>query len=335
MTTLNTEPFITINGTRFKNLNGLSILESAASAKFSLPYSCKMGRCNSCKCKVLVGRTKELKPEVCLTEHEKAQGWILSCVRSAETDVNIEADDLGDVVLPKIKTLPCRISKIELMASDVLQVKLRLHPNSDFDFLPGQYIDVIGPKGLRRSYSLANANCFNRLLELNIRAVPDGAMSEYWFKHAKINDLLHLNGPQGTFFLRDTDNLDLIFLATGTGIAPIKAILETLPDLPINQTPRSVTVLWGGRSPADLYMNISSIEGKFEYVPILSRANNDWTGAHGYVQHKLLAIRNDFTRSVVYACGSQAMIQSAKAELTQAGLPDNRFYSDAFVPSSI
>jgi CDP-4-dehydro-6-deoxyglucose reductase len=171
-------------------------------------------------------------------------------------------------------------------------------------------------------------------MELHIRAVEDGVMSDYWFKQAKINDLLRLSGPQGTFFLRNTDSLDLIFLATGTGIAPVKAILESLSAHPIDQTPRSVTVLWGGRNPNDLYIDISRIEGKFEYVPTLSRADKHWTGAHGYVQHKLLSMRNDFTQAAVYACGSDAMIQSAKELLVQKGLPIKRFYADAFVCSS-
>ncbi len=323
-----------LSGSVFDARIGSSLLDAAAKAGIFLPYSCKTGRCSSCKCKVIAGKTKELHPEVGLTEQEKMQGWILSCVRSAETDVTIEADDLGDVVLPTIKTLPCRISHIELMASDVLQVKLRLPPTEQFDFLPGQYVDVIGPNGIRRSYSLANANFSNKLLELHIRAVEDGVMSDYWFKQAKINDLLRLSGPQGTFFLRDTDSLDLIFLATGTGIAPVKAMLETLPARHFDQIPRSVTVLWGGRNPADLYIDISRIEGKFEYVPTLSRADKHWTGAHGYVQHKLLSMRNDFTQAVVYACGSDAMIQSAKELLVQKGLPIKRFYADAFVCSS-
>jgi CDP-4-dehydro-6-deoxyglucose reductase len=323
-----------LSGSVFDARSGSSLLDAAANAGIFLPYSCKTGRCSSCKCKVIAGKTKELHPEVGLTEQEKMQGWILSCVRSAETDVTIEADDLGDVVLPTIKTFPCRISHIELMASDVLQVKLRLPPSQEFDFLPGQYVDVIGPNGIRRSYSLANANFSNKLLELHIRAVEDGVMSDYWFKQAKINDLLRLSGPLGTFFLRNTDNLDLIFIATGTGIAPVKAMLEILPERPIDQTPRSVTVLWGGRNPADLYIDISRIEGKFEYVPTLSRADKHWTGAHGYVQHKLLSMRNDFTQAAVYACGSDAMIQSAKELLVQKGLPIKRFYADAFVCSS-
>jgi CDP-4-dehydro-6-deoxyglucose reductase len=212
-------------------------------------------------------------------------------------------------------------------------VQLRLPPRSEFSFVPGQYVDMIGPNGIRRSYSLASG-LSDGLLELHIRAVEDGAMSEYWFQQARVNDLLYLNGPLGTFFLRDVCNVDLVFLATGTGIAPVKAILESLAIVPIGRRPRTVTVLWGGRVLSDLYFNVSSIPSDFNYVPVLSRADAVWTGARGYVQEHLLTMFPDLSKVVVYACGSVCMIRSAKKMLTNNGLPGSRFYSDAFVCSS-
>lgn len=158
-------------------------------------------------------------------------------------------------------------------------------------------------------------------------------MSDYWFKQAKPNDLLRLNGPLGTFFLRETVGMDLVFLATGTGIAPVKSMLESLAECQFDQRPRSITVLWGGRHAQDLYLNVDEIIGEFSYVPVQSRPANDWTGAKGYVQDVLLDAKPDLTNTVVYACGSDAMIHSAKIRLVEAGLPDKRFYSDAFVSS--
>lgn len=328
-------PQVTLtSGVTFAGPVGSPLLEVASKAGVFLPYSCKTGRCSTCKCKVIVGQTRELHPETGLTEHEKKHGWILSCVRSAETDVTIEVDDLGGVVLPVVKTLPCRISHLEMLASDVILVKLRLPPTAEFSFIPGQYIDVIGPGSIRRSYSLANASFEDQLLELHIRSVEGGAMSEYWFKQAKVGDLLRLNGPLGTFFLRDTNNVNLLFLATGTGIAPVKAMLESLSKRPIDQAPRSVAVVWGGRVAADLYFNVSSIAGEFDFCPVLSRADKAWTGARGYVQNEVVAIRADLSQTVVYACGSDAMIHSAKKLLMEKGLSENCFYSDAFVCSS-
>ena len=321
------------SGACFQAPTNSTILDAASKAHIALPYSCKSGRCSTCKCKVINGATRALHPESGLTDQEKAEGWILSCVRTVETDVLLEVDDLGGIELPAAKTFPCRISEIKPLASDVIQVLLRLPPTADFHFLPGQYIDVIGPNGLRRSYSLANANFADRLLELHIRAVEGGALSQYWFSQAKSNDLLRLNGPLGTFFLREPGGLDLIFLATGTGIAPVKAILKSMAQTPSEQQPKTVTVVWGGRNSQDLYFNVADIAGSHTYIPVQSRPSDDWTGAKGYVQDVLLATNPDLSNSAVYACGSDAMIQSAKTRLVQAGLPANRFYSDAFVSS--
>ncbi len=322
-----------VSGKKFSTIGSESIFDAAAKEGVNLPYSCKTGRCSTCKCKVLSGQSVATVDELGLTSEEKAQGFILSCVRSALTDMLIEVEDLGDQVIPEVKTLPTRISCIEKLAPDVLSVKLRFPPNTPFNFLAGQYVDVIGPGGIRRSYSVANAPASDNQLQLHIRAVQNGAMSQYWFDQAKVNDLLRIHGPLGSFFARPLNGLHLVFLATGTGIAPVKAMLEQLATAPLDKQPLSATLYWGVRQLQDLYADPSQWHRSLRYVPVLSRALDDWTGARGHVQHSLLSDKPDLIHTVVYACGSDAMIQSAKAELTQAGLPNNRFYSDAFVPS--
>lgn len=321
------------SGKTFKNFLKSTILDTVNANNIVIPYSCKTGRCSSCKCKVVSGTTIPLHPETGLTEQEMADGWVLSCVRSAETDVVIEVDDLGGMELPVAKTLPCRISEIIRLAPDVVQVLLRLPPTADFHFIPGQYIDIIGPNGLRRSYSLANASFANKVLELHIRKVEGGAMSQYWFNQAKPNDLLRLNGPMGTFFLREIENMDLVFLATGTGISPIKAMLESMIFLSHEKRPKTVAVLWGGRNDQDLYLNVADIPGDHTYIPVRSRPDVDWSGAIGYVQDVLLDLTPDLNNAAIYACGSEKMIRSSKKCIVEAGLPAKRFYSDAFVCS--
>jgi CDP-4-dehydro-6-deoxyglucose reductase len=322
------------NGRKFTARSGESILDAGLASSISLSYSCKTGRCGVCKCKVLKGETIALKDETGLSDLEKAEGWILGCVRSAQTDITLKVEDLGDFTLPPVKTFPCRISSLDHLASDVIRVTLRLPPAADFRFIPGQYIDIIGPEGIRRSYSLAKAGLTDKTLELNIRSVDGGLMSNYWFNQARCNDLLRLNGPLGTFFLRNVQNLNLVFLATGTGIAPIKAILESLVDIASDQIPKSVTVFWGGRTASDLYIDLQSVLlADQHFVPVLSRPNSKWSGVKGYVQDALLATSPDFSSTVVYACGSNNMIRSAKAKFLAAGLPENRFFADAFVPS--
>lgn len=323
----------TISGKAFRQFASQTLLDAAAESGIGLPYSCKTGRCSTCKCKVLSGQSVAKVDELGLTLDEKTQGFILSCVRSALTDMVIEVEDLGDQVIPQVKTLPVRISSLEKLAPDVLSVKLRFPPNNSFSFLAGQYIDVIGPGGTRRSYSVANAPAADNQLQLHIRGVESGLMSQYWFDQAKVNDLLRIHGPLGSFFIRPLTGLHLVFLATGTGIAPVKAMLEQLSAVSLDKQPQTTTVYWGGREPRDLYADPSQWHTSLRYVPVLSRAPVDWTGCRGHVQHSLLSEKTDLTNTVVYACGSNAMIQSAKSELTEAGLSVKRFYSDAFVPS--
>lgn len=321
-------------GTRFVADVGVSLLDAAAKEGVSLPYSCRTGRCSTCRCRVLSGQTEALQSETGLTEDEKQAGWVLGCVRTAVSDVLLEAEDLGGITLPPVRTLPCRVSSLERLAPDVLKVILRIPPTSDFSFIPGQYVEVIGPGGMRRSYSLANAGASSKLLELHVREVDGGAMSDYWFNRAGVNDLLRINGPLGTFFLRDVAGFDLFFLATGTGIAPVKAMLEKLPHVSEEQQPRSITVIWGGRVESDLYTDIGALQGGHTFVPVLSRGGDDWLGRKGYVQNALLDICDDLTSASVYACGSDAMIHASREILLKAGLPKGRFYSDAFVCSA-
>jgi CDP-4-dehydro-6-deoxyglucose reductase len=178
-------------------------------------------------------------------------------------------------------------------------------------------------------------------LELHVRAVPGGQMSAYWFAQARPNDLLRLSGPLGTFFLRETAGQHLVFLATGTGIAPVQAMLDHLLTLPPAQWPQSVSVYWGGRMPADLYLPLDQHalalgwpHARYGFHPVLSRAGSDWAGARGYVQQAALQHVAGWANTWVYACGADAMIQDARQTLVAAGLDDARFLADAFVCSA-
>lgn len=323
------------SGIEFRSVPNSTILDSAANSSITLPYSCKTGRCSTCKSKLLSGITKAIYPEIGLDVDEKKEGWILSCVRVAMADLHLEVDDLNGIKLPDVKTLPCRISELKRVAPDIMIITLRLPPKLNFTFIAGQYIEVIGPNGIRRSYSIANVDFLEKNLELHIRALSTGQMSDYWFNQAKINDLLRLNGPHGTVFLRDYSNRDLIFLATGTGIAPVKSILESLYHSKTHQRPKSITLLWGARHFDDFYFNVNEIPGKFTYIPVLSRPHDNWSGAKGYVQDVLLDSEPELQNASVYAFGSDVMIRNAKIELVKSGLPAQHFYSDAFVSSGL
>lgn len=327
-------PTVTLaNQQRFSAETGTSILEAARAQGITLEYSCRTGRCGVCRAPVLSGETNVLRHEESLTPADHAAGIILTCCRSATSDLSLDIEDLGRLADVKTKTQPCRIASIVRPASDVIVVKLRLPPNADFAFLPGQFIDIIA-KGVRRSYSIANAPQPDGQLELHIKRVKGGVLSEFWFEKAKVGDLLRFEGPLGTFFLRDTNPTNIIFLATGTGIAPIKAIIEELAKNPELVENRTLVVYWGNRHAESFYWKPQFANLPVRMELLLSMPDTSWTGRRGRVQQALIEDGLDLTDAVVYACGSDAMIHDAQVLLTTHGLSRRRFFSDAFVSSN-
>ncbi|MFZ5561549.1 MAG: 2Fe-2S iron-sulfur cluster-binding protein [Pseudomonadota bacterium] len=320
------------NGVQFDAEANESILDAGRRNGVILEYSCRTARCGSCMVRVQTGETRALMDEQALLENQIAEGWVLSCARAAVSDVVLETEDLGRLASVQVKTLPCRIDALTQPAPDILQVVLRLPSATEFVYLPGQYINVIVQSGVRRSYSLANAPRPDRKLELHIRAVPGGELSDYWFATAKINDLLRLEGPFGTFCRREKFG-KIIFLVTGTGFAPAKAMLEELMSLPQQDRPPA-WLYWGGRHVSDIYHTVNFPGLDLHYVPVLSWADSQWMGRRGHVQEAALQDHVDFSDAVVYACGSDAMIHAAREKLVLAGLPYANFHSDAFVASN-
>jgi CDP-4-dehydro-6-deoxyglucose reductase len=323
----------TLSGKKFFQDDSQSILSSAEKNNIFLPYSCRTGRCSSCKCKLISGETGINSNELGLSDKEKKDGWILSCVRFAQSDIVIDVEDFGDIKIPKANVYPCKISKINSLTHDVVQVILRFPPNIDFSFIPGQYVDIIGPNNIKRSYSIAN-NFQNNLIELHVKNVPGGLLSDYWFNKAKNGDLLRMYGPQGTFFIRDNIPKKIIFLATGTGIAPVLSIIEGLKSSKLNLK-KQVSIFWGVRFNEDLYINkFEHLLNECNFFPVLSKPNKEWEGLQGYVQNALIAKNYNLKDASVYACGSDSMIKSAEETLNKKGLEMVNFYSDAFLPSS-
>lgn len=321
------------------------LLAAALRAGLPVPHGCRNGRCGSCKARLLEGSTLPLVAEDGLDEAERAAGWLLTCARSAGTGLRLDWPLRNRPQLPPARTVPCRIDRLQPLSADVLQVTLRLPPRQPLAVLPGQHVEVAAPDGTRRSYSVANAPLPGRELtqvELHLRRVPGGAMSRWWFGQARVDDLLRLHGPLGGFVLGDVTAADVLLLATGTGIAPIKALLEQISHLPPAELPRTVALFWGGRTAADLYWDPRSIvlPVPWRFTPVLSRAAPRWDGERGYVQGAALAALQadvtgpDFARLRVFACGSAAMVDSARRAFAAAGLGSDRFHADAFVCSA-
>jgi CDP-4-dehydro-6-deoxyglucose reductase len=326
---------ILANGKHFEVSQSSTILSSALGAGISLEYSCRTGRCGICRTRVVSGETRLVAPEAALTTEESGAGFILTCCRSASSDLELDLEDLGELASYKARTVPARIDLIEYVSHDVVRVILRTPPKNMLEFRAGQYVDVIGPTGFRRSYSIANAPREDGKIKLEIRKVKNGIFSQYWFNEAKVNDLLRIEGPLGTFSLRPKSAKNLVLLATGTGVAPLKAILEELSSsIEHGRFPyQQIYLYWGGRVESDLYWRPEFPNLPLTFIPVLSREPK-WSGKTGHVQQAVLDDQIELSRSLVYACGSEAMIRSAREALVSAGLNPKEFYSDAFVSSS-
>jgi CDP-4-dehydro-6-deoxyglucose reductase len=249
----------------------------------------------------------------------------------ATSDILIDANDLSALHGIESKFFPSRISSIDLLSEDITLVKLRLPPALNMVFLPGQFIDVIGPNSVKRSYSIAS-NPSSREISLLIKRIENGEFSDYWFNKAKPNDFLRIEGPKGTFFLRDRHK-KLVFLATGTGIAPIQSILETLDSDPDFNQSESISLFWGNRAKDDFIWTPNFKKLEVEVNLIVSRDNSNWNGEVGYVHDFALSKINNIDQTGIYACGASQMINSAKAKFFEAGLKESNFYSDPFVQS--
>ena len=318
------------NGKSFLGDSNKSILESAIDSGIVLEHSCKTARCRSCLMRVEKGEIENIHQDNILSDIEKEQGYVLSCNVKPLSDLLLDVEDLGNIELYKPKTFPAKIQEIKNITDSLIEVKLRLPPNVNFNFLPGQYENII--KGsIRRSYSIANNPIFGEYLEFIIKNYSNGIMSNYWFNEAKKNDVLRIQGPQGTFFLRNSLNKVIIFLATGTGIAPIKSILEKIASE--NMDNKQILLFWGGRYSESLFLDSLPLIGD-NFYKVVSRPNENWKGHIGYIQDILLSVKKDLSDCVVYACGSNEMIASSKELLINNGLKEADFFSDAFVSSN-
>ncbi len=320
------------NNKSFECDGDTTILYAAKKAGITLEHSCLSARCRSCIVRVKEGKTVNDHEEFVLSEKERSDGYILSCNVKPLSNLKLDIEDLG-VELSEVKTLPCKIQVLDKLSTDILRVVLRLPPNTNFSYIPGQYINVI--KGtIKRSYSIASTSNGDSTIELFIKKYEDGIMSKYWFEEANENDLLRLEGPLGTFFYRDSETKVIILMATGTGIAPVKAILEQISHNYKQFEHKKILVIWGGRYTEDLFWRPEIELKNFTFIPVLSRPDENWKGSIGYVQDVLVSQIHNLENAQVYACGSNEMITSSKLLLAKYGLKENNFYSDAFVSSN-
>jgi CDP-4-dehydro-6-deoxyglucose reductase len=319
--------------------DGETVLGAALREGITLPYGCRNGACGSCKGRILEGTVDYGNSQShVLADFEKKAGLALFCQARPLSDLVIEAREISGVGELQIRKLPCRVQEIHKVAPDVVVLKLKLPANERLQFLAGQYIDILMKDGKRRSYSMGNPPHDDEYIELHVRNMSQGAFTEYVFNRMKEKDILRFEGPLGTFFMREDSDKPMIFVASGTGFAPIKSIIEHAFQL---GTTRQMVLYWGGRRPSDIYMGELAARwqqehANFSFVPVISDAapEDNWSGRTGFVHRAVMADFPDMSGYQVYSCGAPIVVESAHLDFTTScKLPEEEFYSDAFTPS--
>jgi CDP-4-dehydro-6-deoxyglucose reductase len=328
------------SGRHFSADDHETLLAAGIRQGIGLPYGCKDGACGSCKCQKISGTVVHGPHQAkALSEAEEAQGLVLTCCATAQSDVVLESRQVtAEGGLP-VKKMPVRVVILEKKSPDVIVLKLQLPANDVMKYHAGQYIEFLLRDGARRSYSMANAphtlEVAPPTIELHIRHMPGGKFTDPVFSTMKEKDILRAEGPYGSFYLREDSDKPIVLLASGTGFAPIKALIEHMQHRGIT---RPTTLYWGGRRPADLYM-ADWVEARLadmphlRYVPVISNADpqDHWTGRTGFVHQAVLQDIADLSGYQVYACGAPIVVDSAKRDyVLQGGLPEEAFFADAF-----
>ncbi|MDE2047304.1 MAG: CDP-6-deoxy-delta-3,4-glucoseen reductase [Betaproteobacteria bacterium] len=324
------------SGRQFTVEDGQTILQAAIVAGVGLPYSCKDGACSTCKCKRVSGII-ELGPHQtkALSQQDWDAGYTLTCVGYAKSDLVIENKHVSAEGTYPVQKMPCRVASLTHAAPDVAIVTLQLPANIKLQYHAGQYVEFILRDSARRSYSMANAPGSSEQLELHIRHMPGGKFTDHVFGAMKEKEILRMEGPFGSFWLREDSDKPIVLLASGTGFAPIKAMLE---HAQARGNTRPMTLYWGGRCPHDLYMH-DWCEARaaalpwLRYVPVVSDAlpEDAWAGRTGFVHRAVMSDLPDLSGYQVYACGAPIVVDSARRDFTaQCGLPEDEFYADSF-----
>ena len=316
-----------------------TLLSAGIRQGLNMPYGCKDGACGSCKCKKISGEvqlgTYQTKA---LSDKERAQGLVLTCCATALSDVVLESKQVTSADAFPMRKMPVRIASLEKVSSDVMRIFLQLPATELMQYHAGQYVEFLLRDGSRRAYSMANAphtlEADAPKVELHIRHMPGGKFTDHVFGAMKEKDIQRVEGPQGSFYLREESATPIVLLASGTGFAPIKALIEHMQHKGITRPTR---LYWGGRRPSDLYLNDwvlaqLPLMPHLQYIPVVSDAlpEDAWSGRTGFVHMAVLQDTPSLAAYQVYACGAPIVVDSAKRDYVASGLLEDDFFADSF-----
>jgi CDP-4-dehydro-6-deoxyglucose reductase, E3 len=323
------------SGHHFEVRPSQTVLEAAIEAGINLPYGCRNGTCGACKGKVVSGKVMhdDYQPSA-MSEEELENGQALFCCARPLEDLIIECREVNGLNGLKPRILPARVQQLQKVSEEVIVMFLQLPATEKLQFVAGQYLEFILKDGNRRAFSIANAPHDNASIELHLRLVAGGQFTEYVFNELQEKAIMRIEAPLGTFFLREDSQKPIIFVAGGTGFAPVKGIIEHL----IHQNSlREIILYRGAKTEKDLYMDMlcqrwATHLPNLTYNPVLSDepADSKWAGKKGLVHQAVLDDFADLSAYQVYACGAPAMVEAAQKTFIERGLNQDEFFSDAF-----
>jgi CDP-4-dehydro-6-deoxyglucose reductase len=313
---------------------GETVLSAALRAGLNLPHSCKGGHCASCRARIVSGAIEYPGDTPAgITLDEVREGFALLCQARALTDLAVETREVRPAPDVEVKSLPCRIERMDRLAEDVMAVFLRLPSVEELHYRPGQYLDVMLSEGRRRSFSIASAPADGRHLELHVRRASKSGFTAQLFDSLKSGALLRIEGPLGQFWLRTESPRPPLMIGGGTGYAPLRAMLR---QLVATGDRRQVTLYWGARDRNGLYEHewlseLARTRPGFVYRPVLSDEIGDGDSfRRGLVHEAALADHPGISGFDVYASGPPAMIEAIRSGYVARGLPREQLFFDSF-----
>jgi CDP-4-dehydro-6-deoxyglucose reductase len=325
-----------ISSATFTVNDGETVLSAALRQGVMLPYSCKNGTCGSCKGQVESGSVHyPFHPPLALDEDEVKRGNALFCQASPSEDLVIRAREIEAVKDIQVRKMPARVIEKTPMAPDVMRLSLKLPSAQRLQFLAGQYLEILVPDGKRRAFSIASPPQSEDTIELHVRHVEGGGFTGWVFDELKVRDILRLEAPLGTFFVRnDNTERPLLMVGGGTGFAPLKSMIE---DLLAHDDKRPLHLFWGTATQAELYMHeqVKQWESENEhirYTSALSEADDtaDSDSFSGLVHEAVLAAHQDLSGFDIYISGPPAMVETGRNAFIEQGAEKRRIFFDSF-----
>ncbi|AKS41038.1 CDP-6-deoxy-delta-3,4-glucoseen reductase [Wenzhouxiangella marina] len=321
------------SGRQFQARAGETLLSAALRQGVVLPYSCKNGTCASCRCRLEEGTVSyPHNPPTALEFEDLGAGFGLTCQAVAESDLVIDVREIEQVADIPVRLLPARVESMERFTPEIMRLRLKLPRAARLQFLAGQYIDILMPGGKRRAFSIASAPSEADFIELHIKHVDGGGFTGHVFSDMQEKEILRLEGPLGTFFVRKNSERPMIMMGGGTGFAPLKSMIEELIE---SGDERPLTLFWGVAHESDLYAQRlieqwKRIHPSFRFVPVLNDPHEGWGGETGFVHEAVLRDRADLSAHDVYMSGPPAMVHAARNAFLKAGVAETHLFYDSF-----